>query len=652
MMLNKKFRIFLLLIMLSYTVSAQDKQLAKADKNFDNYAFVAARNMYLNMAESGYTSADLYKKLGDAYYFNAALEEASEWYEKLVIEYTEETGSEHVFRYVQSLKSSARYHEADSVMEKFSAAIATDRRTELFNDSKDYLDFIEIQSGKFEIETLAVNSEYSDYAPGYNHRGQLVFASSRLGNAITLIRNVHRWSEMPFSDVFFSDETLIKDSLHQPKKLKGRINTRFHESSVAFSKDSATVYFTRNNYTTGKRGSNAEGTTLLKLYRATLNGNKWENIEELPFNSDEYSVAHPALNPDETKLYFASDMPGSKGMSDLYMVTIHEDGTFGTPQNLGSNINTEGRETFPYIGNSGRLYFSGDGHPGLGGLDVFVAEPTGNGSFSIPYNVGKPLNSPKDDFSFIIDENTKTGYFASNRNGGMGKDDIYGFTQTGKLITGCNQYLKGVLTDAGINKALANTEVILLDADKKEIAKTMTNAEGEYSFDVACEASYTVKVNEKDYKPLEAIYTTGTDFEAQNQFPLQMHKEEKPETGIDLAKELGVTIYFDSGGAGIRPDAEEELDKIIKALREYPELKIDIRSHTDSRGSAGSNLKLSEQRVQSTITYIVETGGIDKSRVTGRGYGESQLLNECKDNVKCSDEKHQVNRRSEFIVVQ
>lgn len=651
MSLRTHFKHIFFITMISCAVFSQDKRLARADEDFNRYAFIDARNTYLNVAERGYTSAELYKKLGDSYYFNAAFEEAVIWYEKLVNEYEAAAEAEYLFRYAQSLKSVERYDEADRIMEKFSAVISNDQRAAFFTSTRDYLKFIAMQSGKFDIREVPVNSAYSDYAPSYDHQGKLVFASSRLGN--TLSKKIHQWNEMPFLDLFTLDSNTLTDSLTPlPRKLKGKINTRFHESSTAFGKDGTTVYFTRNNYTGGKLRTNSEGTTLLKLYRATRNGDTWENIEELPFNSDEYSVAHPALSPDEKKLYFASDMPGSKGMSDLYVVTINEDGTFGTPQNLGNQINTESRETFPYIGDSGSLYFASDGHMGLGGLDVFVAVPAEDGSFSIPYNIGEPVNSPEDDFTFIIDEAGKTGYFASNRSGGMGDDDIYSFVQTGTLITRCNQYVNGVATDIKTNEILPDTEVVLLDSNNTEIARTVTDSAGVYAFDVKCNASYLVKGVKTEYKPVEATFATTNTFEQKHEVPLQLEKEEIFEAGVDLAKLLGVIIYFDSAKSNIRPDAAAELQKIIDVLKEYPGLKIDVRSHTDSKSSARYNMALSERRVQSTIKYIVEQGGIDPSRVTGRGYGETQLLNECKDGVKCTKAQHQLNRRSEFIVVE
>ncbi|MDY8135335.1 OmpA family protein [Aquimarina sp. 2201CG5-10] len=654
-MLNKYvISIIVINILLLFPTLAQEKRLAQADEDFSRFAFVDARKIYLQVAESGYFSSDLYKKLADSYYFNAELEDAATWYEKLNDTYADEIEPEYLFRYSQSLKSVERYNEADKIMERFNELTGNDQRAEYFMNTRDYLHFIEMQSGKFRLLKLNVNSKFSDYAPSFNNQGQLIFASSRGGSGIT--KTVHEWNEMPFLDLYTSNIIEKNGILQSPKKIKGKINTRFHESSTSFSSDGTTVYFTRNNYTKKKLGSNEVGTVLLKLYRATLEGEKWTNIEELPFNSSEYSVAHPALSKDGKKLYFASDMPGTRGLSDLYVVDIYDDGSYGQPLNLGDKINTEGRETFPYISDSGRLYFSSDGHVGLGGLDIFVAVPE-NRLFSRPYNVGKPVNSSEDDFTFVLNEDTKIGYFASNRAGGKGNDDIYSFKQTEELITNCNQYVTGTVTDAVTREALANAEVILLDDNNQQLQSTVTDAKGNYKFDIECETSYIVRGSKNAYSPTEAPLTTSAVLEYKYQLPLQLGQNaltgKVVRPGDDLSSILQLQIiYFDLDKSFIRSDAEVELQKIIAVMKEYPELKIDVRSHTDSRAEDNYNMYLSEQRAKSTIKYIIEKGGIEASRISGRGYGESFLVNKCANGVNCSEKEHQLNRRSQFIVLQ
>ncbi|GAA4277878.1 TolB family protein [Aquimarina mytili] len=296
------------------------------------------------------------------------------------------------------------------------------KRGDEYNSLLDSLTVVEKEVGNFKLNFLNINSEHSDYAPVF-FEGELVFSSSR--NVSSISKSFDNQSNQPFLDLFTTSKRSDKQRI---RKLKGSINTKFHESSAAFSKDNKTVYFTRNNYSKRKSKTNTKGNVLLKIYRAYYEDGKWKNVEELPFSSDEYSIAHPTLSPDGRFLYFASDMPGSIGQSDLYVVEIYDDGSFGIPQNLGEQINTEGRETFPYVSDKGKLFFASDGHIGFGGLDVFVVMPDQSNNARV-YNLGVPINSTEDDFTFIINEESKIGYFASNRMGGDGDDDIYGFRQ-------------------------------------------------------------------------------------------------------------------------------------------------------------------------------------------------------------------------------
>ncbi|WP_298544437.1 hypothetical protein [uncultured Aquimarina sp.] len=274
-------------------------------------------------------------------------------------------------------------------------------------------------SANFVVESLSINSKNSDYAPSF-YKGELVFASSRNNKSLSVI--LQEGINEPFSDLYMTGKNIPDKGV---SKLKGMINTKFHESSATFSPDQKTVYFTRNNYSKRKFIRNSEGYVSLKIYKANYSNGKWKNIEELPFSSDEYSIANPALSPDGRFMYFASDMPGSYGQSDLYVVEIFEDGSYGTPRNLGGKINSPGRETFPYVSDRGTLFFASDGHVGFGGLDIFMVLPNRTTGWSI-YNLGTPINSEKDDFTFIINEESQIGYFASNRIDGKGGDDIYG----------------------------------------------------------------------------------------------------------------------------------------------------------------------------------------------------------------------------------
>ncbi|WP_299312691.1 OmpA family protein [uncultured Aquimarina sp.] len=642
------------LLLFSYPSFGQErnKQLAKADQNFEALAYINARDIYLDVANQGYSSYDLYRKLADSYYFTGELEESIQWYEKLISNFSEETKPEYLFRYAQSLKSAERYIDADAIMERFNTVTGNDKRAKSFINKRDYLDFIEMQSGKYDVYKLTTNSEYSDYAPSFDHRGQIVFASSRSKNS-----KVHEWNQMPFLDLFSSTIKEDNISTEEPKKLKGKINTKFHESSTSFTKDGNTVYFTRNNFTNNKLGKSRKGVVLLKLYKATLANQRWSNITELSFNSNNYSISHPALSPDGKQLYFASDMKGTRGKSDLFVVDILPGGKYGKPQNLGDDINTEGRETFPYISDNGRLYFASDGHVGLGGLDIFVAISKEDDTYEV-FNVGKPINSSKDDFSFVLNEENKTGYFASNRKGGKGNDDIYSFIQTEELITSCKEYLKGIITDNKTQEPLANIEVSLLDTDGNVFSEVKSDYNGSYSFEVDCDKTYIIRASMEGFNPNDIIFRSKATYETTNKISIDFRKEELLSTtsepvniGDDIVTPLQLrTIFFDLDTDEIRPDAEADLQKVISVMKQNPNLKIEVRSHTDSRSSYWYNKKLSVKRMRATVRYIIRNGGINWKRIRGKAYGERRLINQCTNDVPCTEEEHQENRRSEFIV--
>lgn len=630
-----KKHIYTISILMTFVFSssfAQSGKVKKAVKQYHQFSYVKSTEELLKLVENGNTSSEILESLANAYYFNNKMEDAAKWYEKLME--SGDASSETYFRYAQSLKAIKDYKKANEVMGQFSVSNSNDSRAKAFNSTPDYLKTIDKLSGNYDIESLEINSEYSDFGASF-YRSGIYFASSR-GKG----KN-YNWNEQPFLNIYWNNGS------PNVYALEGDVNSQYHESSSAFTKDGKTMYFTRNNFYKGKFSKSSNNINGLKIYRATLVDGKWSNIESLPFNSDDYNVAHPALNADNTKLYFASDMEGSFGNSDIYVVSINEDGTFGTPQNLGAKINTEGRENFPYVSADGTLYFSSDGHLGLGGLDVFEIENADNiSSISTKvYNLGKPVNSSKDDFAFIINDMNK-GYFSSNREGGKGDDDIYAFTKKD-----CFQEVTGEAVNSETKELLSNTEITIYDESNNEVFKSITNANGAFLATLKCGETYTIKASKEEYKNDEAIISTHPKIRENVSLILALEPEVKvAEVGTDLFKLLDLKpIYFDFNKSNIRPDAEIELAKIIDYMKKFPTVKIDVRSHTDSRGRDSYNFKLSNKRNVSTIKYITDNG-IQKDRITGKGYGETQLINKCKNGVKCSDEEHEKNRRSEFIV--
>jgi outer membrane protein OmpA-like peptidoglycan-associated protein/tetratricopeptide (TPR) repeat protein len=626
---------------------AQNALLQKAEKQYDNYAYAEAISIYEKLAAKGYKDEKMFQRLGNAYYFNAELTKAVVSYDELFF-LNPKQEPEYVYRYVQSLKSVGDYAKADKMLDEFNKKANTDTRGILFKNNRNYLEQIKLNSGRFDIVNTNINTEQSDFGTAVLNNN-LIFSSARK------IRKkegkTFLWTNRAFTNLYTA--AIQPDgSLNEPVLLDTDVNSKFNESTPAFTKDGKTMYFTRNNFLDGKRGKDDKNITLLKLYKASFLNGKWENITELPFNNDAYSTAHPALSLDEKKLFFASDMPGSLGQSDLYSVTINNDGTFGKPENLGPDINTEGRETFPFISGDNELYFATDGRPGLGGLDIFVSKIADNRTFDKVKNIGEPVNSKFDDFAFIIDSNTRKGYYSSNKKGGMGNDDIYKFTETRRLVY--ESTLQGTISDGNSNTVIENVKVVLLDEKLQVLEEVLTGKDGSYSFKVNCNKTYTVRVTANGYQTKENQVTASTTVDNTLDFILEkvQIKEVKPiAIGTDLAKTLNISmIYFDLGKWNITNKAAIELNKIFIVMQEYPKMKIDILSHTDSRSSIKSNLILSDKRAKSIMSWLVKKG-ISANRLTAKGYGENKLLNRCKDGVKCSEEEHLLNRRSEFLIL-
>lgn len=626
--------------------SAQSSKLKQADKDYENYAYVEANKIYEQLAMKGYRSLEMFQRLGDGYYFNARYKEAAKWYGEL-FGMSSEQPSQYYLRYSQSLKSVGNDLMAKQYYDKYLSTITTSGRD--YISAEQYLDLIEENSGRYSMEKLGINSnEGFDFGGSFYGEDKIVFSSNR---GVSISSRVSSWDGMSYLDLY--EATMDGDgNLSNPTKLRGNINSKYHESTPAFTSDGTTVYFTRNNETSQEKKSKSK-TINLKIYRATVEDGKWDNIEDLSINSDHYSTAHPALSADGSKLYFSSDRSGGYGGTDLYVVDINSDGSLGDPKNLGSKINTSGRESFPYINANNELYFSSDGHFGLGGYDVFYVKLDADGTpGSRILNVGKPVNSSGDDLAYVVKDSK--GYVSSNRaeegNSGNYYDNIYRFVENEPIK---DVFIKsrifGVVTDKITGFPLANTTIKIVDERNNEIASIQTDGKGFYQKEVDFNEDYIINATKEQYGGADAFSKKGRK-EREHNFELYRLAKEV-EVGDDLAKLLNIIIYFDLDKYNIREDAQVELEKLVVVMKENPGISIDVRSHTDSRASDSYNMTLSANRAKSTVEYLVSRG-IDKSRLTGRGYGETELVNWCANGVDCSEEEHQQNRRSEFIVVE
>ena len=630
--MKKTLTLITIALLSSLSLNAQNKDTKKADQLFNRLEFNKATEAYLKLVEKGKADTYVYSQIAECYYnvFNTV--EAEKWYET-TLKTSEDP--EMIYKYSQMLKANGKFEESNEMMRKFAAIRPGDDRATAFNKNPDYLPKILDRGKKFNVQNLDINTAASDFG-GVTKNGKLYITSARNDS-----RKTYGWNEEPFLDIY--EYTVANDGSFQGETLMGdKINTKYHEGLVAFSPDGNIMYFTResfyeelyvkDNETRLKKG-------VLHLFKSSNLSDGWDDASPLHFNSETYSVKNPSVSADGKTLYFASDMPGGYGNFDIYKAAINDDGTVGEPKNLGQKVNTEGQEMFPYVSEDGSLYFSSDGHLGLGGLDVFYTKEI-DGKLAPMRNVGVPVNSNADDFAFSIEESTGKGFVSSNRAGGKGSDDIYAIK---KLLPICDVLISGVVTDADTGSPLSGTSVALKDTEGNVVSTKTTNGEGIAEFIVECETNSQLEVI------LEGYTSTQVGVEGTNEEEVIVAIALNPIEEIIVDDQVVLNpIYFDYNKSNITAQAAFELDKLVQVMLKYPEMVIKAESHTDSRGSNDYNERLSNSRAQTTVQYIISKG-IDANRITGEGKGETTPKVDCESS--CTEEEHQINRRSEFHIV-
>lgn len=617
------------ILLILWTLGLSSQHLDKANSQYEDYNYVDAAKLYQKIAKSGYVSDELYKKLGNIYYFNGDYIQAEEWYSKLDAENKIEE-SEYQLRYAQTLKSVGKSGKAEEIYDRYlNTAGALD---ETLSSSLDYAEIIRENDNRYSIFPLEINAGGIDYG-AFIKGDTLYFSSSRsLGRK----KIVDGWSGKPFLDLYTVGLGADGKTLDKPQAIKGKVNTKLHESSAVITKDGNTMYFTRSNTTPRlKVGKNDK--QKLKIYRAKRNDEKWGSIEDLSINSDTYSNAHPALSSDEKTLYFVSDMPESYGATDIFMVNINGNGSLGKPINMGTLINTKGRESFPFLTKENELYFSSDGHLGLGGYDIFYVNLQENKRQLL--NIGLPLNGPHDDYAFSINNTTKGGVFSSNRSG---TDNIYSLLETIPIKRLLYATMNGTVTEEGSGEPIADVDIELIGMDDETLLITKTDNIGRYTIDIDKSKSYRVELTKQGYSTTGKFVKSISDFENAN---FEMAKNQ-----VDLRKLLNFeNVYFDYNSSYLKKVAKEELDKIARVLNAQINSIIQVNSYADSRGSKKYNKWLSQRRTQRIIEYLI-TKKVNSQRLLGSGYGEEDLVNDCTDGTNCPEQQHRLNRRTEFIV--
>ncbi len=525
-------------------------------------------------------------------------------------------------------------------------------------------------SGKYTITSVSINTKNSDFGTAFYGENKLVFATPKKG--ISLVNDVWGGNNQRYLELFVA-EIGANGSLSNIERLKGDINTRYHEADVVFTKDLKTVYFTRNNYYNNQLARDSKQVSNLAMFKASVNERgEWVNIIPMPFNDVSYSVGHPALSKDENTLYFISDMSGTIGQTDIFKVEINESG-FGNPVNLGPKVNSTSKEFTPFVDGE-VMYFSSDRTGGMGGLDVYATKLS---EFAPePVLLNAPINSSGDDFTFIINESSRAGYISSNRSGGMGDDDLYSFIEEEPVEFKCKQLITGEVRDKNTTEIVEGAKVSIKDADGNIVEEVEVGEDGVFSLAVFCETEYILEGSKEGYtsqrkslttsneadKNLKLLILLGTGDILEQVEETPIVEEIKPEGLPEVLPEEIVKvrpstyivniepIYFELNSSYLNKEAKRELDKVVDLMSRYPEMIIESGSHTDSRGIVGYNVWLSTRRAKSTVSYIIDKG-IDPNRITGKGYGETQLINECSDNVDCTEAQHAMNRRTEFVII-
>ena len=619
----KNLYIALSFVVISITVSAQNKNTKIADKLFARFEYVDAVKEYQKLIENGKAEPYVYKQLADANYnmFNSA--EAIKWYKKAT---ETQQDAETYYRYAQMLKAEGKYDDANKQMKKFATAAPSDLRAKAFNENPNYIPSLLDKTKLFDVKSSDISSDKSDFG-AVLYDNSLYFTSARNG-----ARKNYGWTEEPFLDIYKADYNT--DGTITNASPVTELNSKWHDGPITISADGKTAYFASESYKEKQsspkdKKANAKYSQVY-LFSATKNGDSWGTPSSLPFNDKSFSNSNPSLSRDGKTLYFSSNRSGSVGGTDIWKVAVNADGTYGEPQNLGNKVNTEGNESFPFIADDNKtLYFASSGKQGFGGLDVYQIDLT-NGEAT---NLGKPVNTEKDDFAFTFNESKKIGFLSTNRSG---NDDIFIVNPI------CAVDVLIVVTNAKTGDILANASVSILDDKKNVIATQMSNAKGEVSYKVECDRAYVVQASKDGFEGNTFAVTKSKGPKAKVDAALQPIDVIVTETEIILKP-----IYFEYDKSNITQEGAFELDKLVQVMKNNDKMVILAKSHTDSRGGDKYNLTLSERRAKSTVQYIISKG-IDASRISGKGMGELEPKEVCNP---CTEAQHALNRRSEFLIV-
>ena len=639
MVLKKLFRILTLFLVIYLVPSVLfSDDIKEADKLYRQLDYKYALEIYEKIMNES-PSIDVAQKIANCYRYINNTEAAEVWYKK-ALSYPEAATDNYKFL-AEALKQNGKFDEAATNYKIWgqknpSMASEAAKQANICEVAKTWTENPDV--GALVQNEIALNSENSDFSP------------AQFGSDILLISDrwqkdkkkeeVYGWTGNPYLKIYSAN------SSKEVSILKGSINTGFHSGPLAVYPSLDTLIFTRAVLPAKKSKLGEAGKQYLLM--AIKKDGEWIAKEQLQFNGEGlFSVQHPALSPDGKVLYFASDMPDGLGGMDLYFSEKLANGSWTQPQNCGNEINTPQDDVFPTVRADGKFYFASKGHIGMGGLDIFSAIGEKN-KFAEVENLRAPLNSPKDDFGVVFNADNKTGYLSSNRAGGVGLDDIYRFT-TGIKAEPKNQQIlavNGLVMEKDTKSPIGGLEVLLINKNTGTETKVLSDSEGKFSFTLEKETDYTVKGNPLQYFTSQSgeISTKGA-----NQSTIYDIKFELERSKDVFTIKLN-NIFYDFNKWNIRKDAFEDLKKVSAFMANMPNVNMELVAHTDSRGSAAYNQHLSEKRAESALNYLVKEG-VSPQRLQAIGKGETELLNQCSDGVKCTVAQHQLNRRTEFKIV-
>ncbi|MFK8006454.1 MAG: OmpA family protein [Saprospiraceae bacterium] len=724
----------------------------KADKLYQQQGYMASATKYQVKQDADDMQPEVMIRIANSYRLNGDAELAEYWYSKCI---NKSTNVEDKLHYAEVLQSTGKCEDAIRWFNEYQRVANSDRK--FISDCSELSTFKKHEDAT--VENLkALNTKHLDYS-AVSHDGGIVFTSTRGMQKIRKVTDA--WTKGNFSDVFFAkmnDEGEVENIT----PVIGGINKKYHDGVTSISGSGTLMFFSRNNKKKKKKNQSIN----LKIYSSIFVDGMWTDATDIGINGDDFATCHPSLSADGKLLYFASDRPGGFGGMDIY-VCENNNGKWKKPQNLGPTINSAGNDIFPFVNQEGILFFSSNGHKGMGGLDVFYAEKSSTydeDSWSIRKNLGTPFNTKKDDFGFYANENMTKGFLTSNRFGGKGGDDIYTWENNNKPLeltetktsyvmvmdTETNSAIKnavvkienvngsgipiegktdvkgllettveegktykvtvikegflpiekeisaaemmggisysfnlektkcvelfGTVINGKYNKVLASTVITLVNKCTGEKTVVTSQADGSFDFCLENGCDFDVVASKDNFMAIETQVSTMEPTEGNmkeikiemlpSNLPVKSNPMVKTESSAEVKKHfLGdekatfsvgqvltlKNIYYDFNKSNIRPDAQVELDYIVTMMNEFSNMEITLISHTDSRGNNNYNKKLSEKRAISARQYIISKG-ITSDRIIASGYGETELKNDCKDGVDCSDGQHQINRRTEILI--